>query len=274
MRQSKNLRPERLACRDAKCHAKNRKANRSERCSHTVPKAKGLVSPDALVVPEGHRRLAIAVLYFPPLCPPIGPSSFPFGLPYNRLPILSSFGLPIGAIGLGALRAGPVTSSISKSSCSSSILSRPTLLLLMARSRLLRPEEPVDSVLVGPGGMIGVAPLVPCAACERAASSFVRWSSCVSMLMLACRGGELRLGLSSPLDVRGAEVGAMEKPEFRSGDPMKSELLLRCWENMPLYRDGEDEYEGLPTLPSPVVVVLESVRRCAARKDAGESSSL
>lgn len=76
------------------------------------------------------------------------------------------------------------TSSMSNSSCSSSIL--PTLVLLRARSRLYRwvlgtataVFRDEDAVADGERG-------VGWAAAARAASSLVRWSSCVSMLMLA-----------------------------------------------------------------------------------------
>lgn len=79
-----------------------------------------------------------------------------------------------------------VSKSMSNSSCSSSMRC-PTLLLLSARSMLVL-AEPLESVLVG--------------AADRAASSRVRCSSCVSMLMLACLGGLLIMGgLMSPLAV-------------------------------------------------------------------------
>ena len=83
---------------------------------------------------------------------------------------------------------------------------------LTLRSMLAR-AEPLESVRCGTTGAGGWEDDA-----ERAASSLVRCSSCVSMLILACRGGLLMLGLSSPLAAKpaGCDVG---KEESRSGDP-------------------------------------------------------
>ena len=147
-----------------------------------------------------------------PLCPPIAPNvdsglfgDEPKGLPW---PTPLDRTLPLGIV-LGADLDGSSISSMSKSSCSSSILARPTLVLLNARSSETRPFDPFETLRVIP---------TAAAACERAASSFVRCSSCVSMLMLACRGGLLTVGLRSPL-VR--DGGAFQlKPAFRRGERM------------------------------------------------------
>jgi hypothetical protein len=101
----------------------------------------------------------------------------------------------------------PEISSISKSSCSSSMRSRPMLTLLRARSilrRLLDVEvwargAPGAAALVEPDIALVRLPL-PMVGMEddeaaRAALRFVRCSSWVSMLMLAWRGGLLRPGL-------------------------------------------------------------------------------
>ena len=95
----------------------------------------------------------------------------------------------------------PEISSISKSSCSSSMRSRPMLTLLRARSMLRRLlAVDVGTVLVSPGAAVLVDPDIaatrlplPRVGMEddeaaRAALRLVRCSSCVSMLMLACRG--------------------------------------------------------------------------------------
>ena len=71
----------------------------------------------------------------------------------------------------------------------------------------------------------------------RAALRLVRCNSCVSMLMLACRGGLLRPGLSvcsgaSEGRCDCAGPGRAPKPELRRGEPTKSELLLRWGANM------------------------------------------
>jgi hypothetical protein len=71
----------------------------------------------------------------------------------------------------------------------------------------------------------------------RAALRFVRCSSWVSMLMLACRGGLLRPGLRVCSGAREGRCdcggpGRAPKPELRRGEPTKSELLLRWGANM------------------------------------------
>ena len=111
-----------------------------------------------------------------------------------------------------------------------------TLLLLSARSMLDRPADPLDNVRVGAVGACDPE-------AERAASSLVRCSSWVSILMLACRGGLLMLGLSSPFagTLVGCEVG---NEESRRGDPtwlgQASLMALRVL-NMLVYRDGLEE---------------------------------
>lgn len=105
--------------------------------------------------------------------------------------------------------------SMSKISSFSSSIRWLMLLLLTLRSMLTLPVEPVESVLVGGSGCWepGPEPEV-----DRAVSILVRCRPCVSMLMLAWRGGLLMLGLSSPLlgEKAGCEVG---KEESRSGEP-------------------------------------------------------
>ena len=94
---------------------------------------------------------------------------------------------------------------MSKSSCSSSMRSRPMLTLLKARSILRRLlDVDVGAVLVTPGAAALVEPDIALAKlplprvgieddeAARAALRLVRCSSWVSMLMLAC------LGLLSP----------------------------------------------------------------------------
>lgn len=95
--------------------------------------------------------------------------------------------------------------------------------------------------------------------------------------MLACLGGLLKPGLkacsfASEGRCDWAGPGRAPKPELRRGEPTKSELLLRCGANMLVYREGEEENEGLPLLLSPGVAVVDNVRRWAARKEAGFSA--
>jgi hypothetical protein len=172
----------------------NPKANRLDRRSRVLPAASFDIS--RLKRSPRCRNLNN---YFVVLCPPIAPK---LGEPESPLPFHG-----LAAIGLGAVREPSTTSSISKSSCSSSILSRPTLLLLIALSRLVRPVEPLEAVLTMP-----TAPT-----CELAASSFVRCSSLVSMLMLACRGGLLTVGLRSPFAL--LSVVGKYALSWRSGEP-------------------------------------------------------
>lgn len=133
---------------------------------------------------------------------------------------------------------------MSKSSCSSSMRSRPTLMPLSARSMLRRlldvavafREAPGAVALVEVGMVLPKLPL-PTVGMEedeatRAALRFVRCSSCVSMLMLAWRGGLLTLGLRECSGAREGRCdwggpGRAPKPELRRGEPTKSELLLR-----------------------------------------------
>ena len=143
----------------------------------------------------------------------------------------------------------PVISSMSKSSCSSSMRSLPMLTLLMARSMLRRLLDVDVGARWAPGAMaLGEPDMalvklpLPIVGIDddeaaRAALRFVRCNSCVSMLMLACRGGLLRPGLSacSPASEGRCDCagpGRAPKPEFRRGDPTKSELLLRWGANM------------------------------------------
>ena len=142
----------------------------------------------------------------------------------------------------------PVISSMSKSSCSSSMRSRPMLTLLMARSMLRRLLDvdigarwaPGATELVKPDMALVKLPLpivgIDDDEAARAALRFVRCNSCVSMLMLACRG-LLRPGLSacSPVSEGRCDCagpGRAPKPELRRGEPTKSELLLRWGANM------------------------------------------
>lgn len=153
-----------------------------------------------------------------------------------------------------SFRFGVLSKSMLKTSCSSSIRWL-TLLLLSARSMLVLPADPFDSVLVGAG-----APF------PRAASSFVRCSSCVSMLMLACRGGLLRPGLNSPFDEKPAECD-VGKEESRKGEPTwpRPSRAAFC-ENIPEKRDP-----GLPDKCGEVWPDIE--RREAAKNEAGLPSS-
>ena len=123
------------------------------------------------------------------------------------------------------------------------------LTLLMARSMLRRLLEVDVETRWAPGAMEFVEPdmalvklPLPIVGIDddeaaRAALRFVRCNSCVSMLMLACRGGLLRPGLNvcsgaSEGRCDCAGPGRAPNPELRRGEPTKSELLLRWGANM------------------------------------------